>query len=48
MTEARRLLEETDLPINAVGERCGYASRVTFSRAYKRFYHVNPSGHRKG
>ncbi len=47
MTEARRLLEETDLPINAISERCGYASRVTFSRAYKRFHHSNPSSHRK-
>jgi len=46
MTKARQLLEETDLSINTISERCGYNSRITLSRAYKRFYGVSPSEHR--
>lgn len=39
---AARLLESTDLPIEAVAERVGYGSRSYLSRAFRAAYGVGP------
>ncbi|MFW5776592.1 MAG: helix-turn-helix domain-containing protein [Spirochaetota bacterium] len=46
LSHAREQMLETDLPLREIILRCGYASSVTFSRAFKRKYGVNPSMYR--
>jgi AraC-like DNA-binding protein len=42
MARARALLEQTDLPIADVGERCGYQDPGYFARAFRRMHGVSP------
>lgn len=49
MREAKRLMEEDPaIKIKEVAELVGYESVYTFSRAYKRYYHVSPKQDRDG
>lgn len=40
---ARRLLEETDLPVSVIGYRCGYLNNASFTRAFVRNVGVAPT-----
>src|SRR5215208_5558255 len=49
MAEARRLLVETDLPVEEVGGRVGYADSHYFVRVFRRGHGATPLGwHRAG
>jgi AraC-like DNA-binding protein len=47
MREARRLLARGGMSVDAVAERCGYSSGVSFRRAFKRAEGISPSEYRK-
>lgn len=47
MTNAGRLLRETDTPLRALAARCGYGSEFAFAKAFKREYGVPPGGYRR-
>ncbi|KQT31431.1 AraC family transcriptional regulator [Sphingomonas sp. Leaf412] len=40
---ARRLLSITDLPVSAIGYRCGYMNNASFTRAFTRRYGMPPT-----
>ena len=42
MTQARRLLVETDLTVAEVGRRVGYADPVYFGRSFRRAHATTP------
>ncbi|WP_343713624.1 GlxA family transcriptional regulator [Inquilinus sp.] len=44
---ARRLLENTDRPVNDIAADCGFASGSALARAFRTRYGVNPAGFRK-
>ena len=46
LTGARRLLEETTLPIGEIARRCGYGSIYAFSRFFSREAGVSPRAYR--
>lgn len=46
MDHARTLLATTHLPINRVGEECGYESNIYFSRHFKIKVGMTPSEYR--
>jgi len=46
LTQARHLLEETDLPIEAVAQRLGLASATALRRSFRREFGTTPSTHR--
>ena len=43
---ARQMLIDTELPISAIGYRCGYLNNAAFTRAFSRRYGVAPSSFR--
>ncbi|MFZ6048461.1 GlxA family transcriptional regulator [Pseudomonas sp. CR3202] len=43
ITESRRLLQHSDLPISEVSVACGFASSSHFSKCYAAFYGYSPS-----
>jgi AraC family transcriptional activator of pyochelin receptor len=45
---ARALLQGTDLPVKAIGYRCGYLNNASFTRAFSRHYGVAPTRFRAG
>jgi AraC family transcriptional regulator, transcriptional activator of pobA len=47
MAEARRLLVETDLPVEEVGRRVGYRDAGYFTRMFRRAHGVTPFGWRR-
>jgi AraC family transcriptional regulator, transcriptional activator of pobA len=47
MTEARRLLAQTDLPVAEVGRRVGYTDPAYFTRSFRRAHQITPSGWRR-
>ena len=47
MTRAKRLLVETDLPIQDISAQCGYASVNTFYKAFQRTYSTAPNAMRR-
>jgi AraC-like DNA-binding protein len=47
LSEARRLLDETALPVKKVGERVGFRSMTNFCRSFKRRTGKSPSDYRK-
>lgn len=47
MTEARRLLVQTDVPISEVGRRVGYTDPAYFTRSFRRAHQVTPSAWRR-
>ena len=47
MAEARRLLVETDLPAEEVGQRVGYPDAGYFARTFRRAHDVTPLGWRR-
>ncbi|WP_297442644.1 AraC family transcriptional regulator, partial [Acidocella sp.] len=44
---ARALLQDTDLPVTAIGERLGYSETSAFSRAFTRRHGVSPAAYRQ-
>ena len=48
VTEARRLLETTDLPVMAVGYRSGFNTRSAFNDVFRRAVGSSPGAYRKG
>lgn len=44
--EAKQMLLATELPISAVGYRCGYLSNAAFTRAFSRRFGQAPSSYR--
>lgn len=40
---ARRMLQATDLPVSAIGYRCGYLNNASFTRAFARHVGVAPT-----
>ena len=48
LNAARRLLSQTELPVAEVAEACGFGSRVSFHRAFKRAFRQAPSAFRQG
>ena len=44
---ARRLLEQTDLPIGEVARRCGLGVMETFYRAFRSQLGVTPAAYRR-
>jgi AraC family transcriptional regulator, transcriptional activator of pobA len=47
MAQARRLLIETDLPVEEVGRRVGYGDPTYFVRSFKRAHGTTPLGWRR-
>ncbi|MBO0981699.1 helix-turn-helix domain-containing protein [Microbacterium sp. SD291] len=45
--EARRLLEMTELPVDAVSARCGFASPITMRQNFAAAYATTPSEYRR-
>ena len=43
LTGACRMLEATDLPVSAIGYRCGYLNNASFTRAFARRLGVAPT-----
>jgi AraC family transcriptional regulator, transcriptional activator of the genes for pyochelin and ferripyochelin receptors len=41
--QARQMLVATELPVGAIGYRCGYLNNAAFTRAFSRRYGVPPS-----
>ena len=48
LTEARRMLSETDEAVKSVAYDCGFSNPKYFSTAFKKKFGVSPSGFRKG
>lgn len=47
MTQAARLLANSDLGLGAIAEHVGYANPVAFAKAFSRFQGVGPGGYRR-
>lgn len=47
MLKARRLIEESDSPLNVIAELVGYQSDSSFKAAFKKFYNKTPASYRK-
>ncbi|MFB4301814.1 AraC family transcriptional regulator [Actinomadura sp. NTSP31] len=47
LTEAARLLRDSDAPLNAVAERVGYTSEYAFANAFKRAFTIAPGQYRR-
>ncbi len=47
LTKAKEMLLESDLRINEISYRCGYATPYYFSRRFKETYHLSPADYRK-
>ena len=47
ITEAKRLLTETLIPINKISEKVGYLNTNSFIRLFKRYTNVSPGEYRK-
>ena len=47
LTKARRLLRDTDLTVEDIALRCGYASVPSFSRRFKAAFSVGPGAFRR-
>jgi len=47
LVRASHLLDETDLSMAETAERCGFQSVTSFTRAFRRTYHMTPSNYRK-
>jgi transcriptional regulator GlxA family with amidase domain len=47
LLHARRLLEETDLPVEAVAQRCGFGTATTLREHFGRALHTTPTAYRR-
>lgn len=47
LREAQRLLVATDRPLNAIAYRCGFGTRVTFYRGFRKAIGITPAGYRR-
>ena len=47
VAEARRLLEQTDLPIEDVAQRCGFGTAVSLRQHFRRVTHATPTAYRR-
>lgn len=43
LTEAKRVVESTKLPIGQIAQDCGYLDASAFTRAFRRHFAVTPS-----
>ena len=48
LTDAVRLLEDTDIPLTDVAGRSGFGTIRTFNRVFKKKYGISPSEYRRG
>ncbi len=48
LSHARGMLRSTDLPVKAIGYRCGYLNHASFTRAFSRHFGVAPTQMRAG
>ena len=47
LSEARRILQDTDEPLGEVAKKCGYKNFSTFSQAFNRIMGMTPTAYRK-
>ena len=47
INEAKRLLEETDIPVNVISAKVGFLSYSSFSRVFKKIVGVSASEYHK-
>lgn len=47
LAEAAQLLQNSELNISAIGERCGFESLYAFSRAFRKAYGIPPRAYRQ-
>lgn len=47
MTEARRLLVETDLPLDAIAIKVGYLEPASLIRSFSRLHRLTPAAWRQ-
>ena len=47
LNQARKLLDETDNPIQEISRQIGYDNPLTFSKTFKSFYGVSPREYRQ-
>ncbi len=47
MERAKELLEDPDIKIQDIAERLGYADNHYFSKAFRNYYGISPSGYRQ-
>jgi len=47
MNYAKELLSTTNIPVNEIAERCGYASNIYFARHFKRKVGLTPTEYRQ-
>jgi AraC-like DNA-binding protein len=47
MSEARRLLSSTDLPLKEIGPKLGFGDAVSFNRSFRQFHGLPPGRFRK-
>ena len=47
MNTAKELLSETDMPVAAVGEKCGYTDSNYFSRIFRKSTGMTPTEFRR-
>ena len=46
LDRAAQLLRTSELPVQTVAERVGFASRSSFSRAFRSHFDIDPAGFR--
>ena len=44
---AKKLLKDTDIPVNEVGDRVGYTTSRGFFSAFKKYEGISPGEYRK-
>jgi AraC-like DNA-binding protein len=47
MSQARRLLQQSDYPLKVIAREVGYSDAFVFSSAFKRFHGNSPSAFRE-
>ena len=47
LMKARLLLRSTDLDMQDIADRCGYASVPSFSQRFKQAFDIGPGGYRR-
>lgn len=47
VSEAAKLIKDTELPLKEIGYRCGFNSQESFTRVFKRVFHLSPRSYRQ-
>ena len=45
--EAARMLRETQAPLKAIADDCGFANPSHFCKVFRRFHHLSPATYRQ-